>query len=138
MTQAISKERTVVLPEYCGATPGLQWPLYWPAKDPGDTGMDFSLDVSGWLTEIGDTIGSFTVGSAPTGDAGDLVIASAFSHNGICTVLVSGGNPYDTYTVSFVIISAINNEVLARSVSLPVQPKYGNHIAQTSVSGVVQ
>lgn len=134
----ISAERTLILPEYIGTTPGLQWPLVWPAKDPQDAGMDFSLDVSGWLTEIQDTIAAFTVGSAPTGGTSDLVINSAFSHNGVCTVLVSAGNPFVEYTVSFLITSAINGETLSRSITLPVEPRYGNMVAETTVSGVVQ
>lgn len=138
MTEIVSKTRTVVLPEYCGATPGLQWPLVWPPKDPFDTNMDFSLDVSGWLTDIGDTIGSFVVGSAPTGDVGDLIITRAFSQNGICTVITDGGVPFDMYTVTYTITSAIQGEVLSRSILLPVEPRYGNTIASASISGVVQ
>lgn len=135
---SISAERTVTLPEYCGATPGLSWPLIWPAKDPSDVMMDFSLNVSGWLLEIGDTIGSFTVGSAPTGDTGDLEIASAVSHNGVCTVYTNAGLPLTTYDVTFNITGETTNETLSRTVSLPVAIRYANAAAEATVSGVVQ
>ena len=139
MVQAISAERTLILPEYNGQTPGLSWPLVWPAKDPNDAEMDFSLNVNGWLTEIGDTIASFTASWSPDG-TGDLVVNSAFSHSGICTILTSGGVAFSTYVVTLTIHSATLGEVLSRNIELPVMPRYGDSIASGggSVSGVIQ
>lgn len=138
MTRGVSKERTLVLPEYCGQTPGLSWPLVWPAKDPGDSDMDFSLDVSGWLADIGDTLGSFTVGWIPEGDAGDLVITSAVANGGILTIYTDAGTAYVNNTVTFDATGLLTGQVLSRSVTLPVEPRYGNFIAPQSISGVVQ
>lgn len=138
MTQSISTERTLILPEYAGFTPGLSMPLVWPAKDPGDSHMDFSLDIGGWLTEIQDTIGSFQVGWTPNSGTGTpLVITSAFSHESVVTILASAGNAFDTYTVTIAVTTAINNDVLSRNIQLPVEPRYGNVIAPLSISGVV-
>lgn len=122
MVQPISAMRTLVLPEYNGQTLGLSWPLLWPAKDPGAARMDFSLDVSGWLGELQDTIGSFTVIWSPDG-TGDLVIDGAFSHNGVVTIFASAGVPYVTYRVTLMITSAKLNETLLRTVLLPVEPQ---------------
>jgi hypothetical protein len=137
MVQSISVERTVDLPEYVGQTKGMSWPLVWPPKDPNDTNMDFSLDVSGWLLEIQDTVGSFVVGWTPNGAIGNLVITSAFSHNSIVTILTNGGVPYVTYTVNITITGVLTGEVLSRDIQLPVEPRFGNVVVTPSVSGVV-
>lgn len=118
----ISATRTLTLPEYSGHTAGLQYNLVWPSKTPGDTNVDYSLDVSGWLTEIQDVIGSLTVVSAPNG-TGDLVIAQSFWKNGVATVLTSSGNPYTTYQVTLTITTSLNGEILSRTVDLPVLPQ---------------
>lgn len=134
---AISTERTLILPEYNGMTPGLSFPLVWPAKDPGDVDMDFSLDVSGWLLEIQDTIKAFTVGWTPEGGTGDLTIASASSHNAICTIFASGGVAWTTYAVTFAITGQLTGEVLSRTIRLPVEPRYAGPVSVGSVSGTV-
>lgn len=137
MVQAISAERTLVLPEYNGQTAGLSWPLVWPAKDPGESNIDYSLDISGWLNEIQDTIGSLNVNWGPDG-TGDLAVNSAFSHNSVLTALVSAGNAYVTYDVTFTVKSATLGETMVRTIQLPVEPRMADAGSGGSVSGVVQ
>lgn len=139
MVQAISAERTLALPEYNGQTPGLQWPLVWPSKDPNDSNMDFSLDVSGWCAEIGDTVASFQVGWSPNADPADLVVESAFAHANVCTIITKGGRPFVAYTVTLTIKSTTLGEALSRNIELPVAPRYGDQtVATGAVSGVAQ
>lgn len=137
MVQPISAERTLILPEYNGQTPGLSFPLIWPSKDPNDANMDFSLDVSGWCVEIDDTVRSFQVGWTPTAFSDDLVVTSAFAHNNICTIITAKGRPFIAYTVTLTILSTTYAETLSRNITLPVQPRYSDVIAALgSVSGV--
>jgi len=137
MTQPISAERTLILPEYNGQTPGLSFPLIWPSKDPNDANMDFSLDVSGWCTEIQDTVKSFQVGWTPDLATDDLVVTSAFAHNNVCTIITAKGRPFIAYTITLTILSTTYSETLSRNITLPVQPRYGDVVAALgSVSGV--
>lgn len=140
MVQSISAERTLTLPEYNGQLDGLSWPLIWPAKDPGDTNMDFSLDVSGWLEEIQDTIATVTAEWVPDADIGDLNITSMFAHNSIITIITEEGIAYTTYTVTLTATTTLLGEILSRNIKLPVAPRYGNVIASDggSVSGIAQ
>lgn len=142
MVQSISATRTLVLPEYTGQTVGLSWPLVWPSKDPGAMNLDYSLDVSGWLSEIQDTIGSFSVDWGAD-FADDFAITGAFSHNGVATVLSSGGTAYVAYRVTFTFTSASLGEVLVRTVVLPVEPLYvaaanSYGMVSGSVSGTIE
>lgn len=132
MTPATS--RTLLLPEYNGATLGLSWPLIWPAKDPGET-VDYSLNIGGWLQEIQDTVATLNVSWSPN----DLSVLTASARNGILTVVVSGGVAYQTYEVTFTVTSTLYNETLTRTVQLPVEPRYSafGNAASGTVSGTV-
>lgn len=138
MVQVISAQRTLVLPEYLGQTSGLQFPLIWPPKDPADSDMDFSLDISGWLAEIQDTIATVSAGWTPN-STGDLLIPSMFSHNGVITIITNGGLPFITYAVTLSATTAILGAVLTRTIRLPVEPRFGSVESATgAVSGVSQ
>lgn len=117
---AVSALRTIRLPEYEGQTIGLQWPLLWPPKDPQSADLDYSLDVSKWLMEIQDTIATANVHWGPYIRAGDLAVYGLSVSNGIITILTSGGLPFNTYTVTMSVTTAIAGLNLVRSILLPV------------------
>jgi hypothetical protein len=139
MIQAISPERTLVLPEYSGQTVGLSWPLSWPAKDPHDTDTDYSLDISGWLLQIQDNVAVVQAFWEPNNPGDTFVLTEAWVANSIATVLASGGTPWMTYGVRLQITSQILGQVLSRTITLPVMPLYRDDILSTTsgmVSGV--
>lgn len=136
MAQTPARARTVYLPEYAGLTPGLSIGMEWPAKQPEETGMDFSLNIQGWLFDIFDNVASFNVVWSPA-DVGDLVISEAFEHQGICTIITHSGKPYKAYDVTFAVTSQISGQQLVRTVRLPMHGAVPVSVVSGAVTGVV-
>lgn len=139
MTQAISCERTLSLPEYAGQTVGSVWPVSWPSKNADDDEIDFSLDVTGWLEEIQDTLSTVVAIWEPNSPADDFELTRVFALDGVITVIASGGTPWLTYVITIEATSAALGQKLSRSICLPVEALYtGRSDSSTSgqVSGV--
>ncbi len=135
MTQAISCERTLVLPEYSGGQNSL-WPVSWPSKNADDEQIDFSLDVTGWLEQIQDTISTVTAIWEPNSPADDFELTQVWANDGVITVLANGGTPWLTYVVTLVATSAALGQVLSRTICLPVEALYSDR-PHGSTSGQV-
>lgn len=99
--------------------PPWQAALAWPMAQPADV-LDYSLDVSAALADIGSTLAGISVSAAPSG-AGELTVNSASFSGGVITVWLAGGVPSRSYTVQIVATTADAQE-LTWFVALPIDP----------------
>jgi hypothetical protein len=94
---AVSAYRTLVF----GAPPSVYGvfiampPRRWPMAEPEER-LDYSVDVSGLLADVEDTIFSVSVAVSPSG-AGELTLQNIAVNGGVITVWTSGGVPGRDY-----------------------------------------
>lgn len=94
----VSALRTVVVgapANIYGVSP-VQPSLRWPMAEP-DEALDYSLDVSALLSDVGDTIASASLAVSPSG-AGELAASDLTVAGGIITGWLSGGVAGRRYT----------------------------------------
>ena len=116
-----SLERTVAAPAGGPLPAGLSYvqaPLSWPPKASVED-LDYTLGLTAWLADAGDTAASFTIAIAPSGSAGDLAVAWQEVLAGNATVLLTGGRPGVDYVVS-VEITTTAGRVALFDVGLPM------------------
>lgn len=68
-------------------------------KDP-DAVLDYPIDFSTWLADIGDAYASHTIAVT-----GGLVVDSSFESNGVITPVLSAGDPGETATFTIHIVT---------------------------------
>jgi hypothetical protein len=93
--------------------------LRWPVAEPDEV-LDYSLDVSSLLSDVGDTIASATLAVSPSG-AGELVASALSVLGGVITGWLGGGVAGRRYVVR---IQAVTNGArsFSRLVGLPIDP----------------
>ena len=104
--------RTLVLP----LRPAAGFTMCWPAADPSDI-LDYSLDISAWLADAGETVIAFDADVVPAD--GSIIEISSVVNGGVLTVRLGGGTPGITYQVGLTATLG-SGERLHRSVALPV------------------
>ena len=80
--------------------------LAWPSKASAEL-LDFSLDLSGWMIDAGDSVAEATVTVLPTGGATDLGIFWDTPAGQMVVLAASGGTAGTCYQVSIEVTTAI-------------------------------
>jgi len=110
----ISANRTItIVPPW---TASLQWPIAQP-----DDILDYALDVTSALADVGDAIVTATVCAAPYG-AGELTINSISFSGGVITVWLAGGVAGRVYFVNLVAFTTAGRE-FSWYVRLPISAR---------------
>jgi hypothetical protein len=106
VTLTVSASRTIaVYPPTGGSTS----PLRWPTGQPDDL-LDYALDYSAWLADVGDTIAGVTVQIAPSSN-GDWQPVSVGSECGLVVVFAAYGFAGRDSMVKVVVTTAAGRRV---------------------------
>ena len=112
--------------------------LVWPEAEPDDD-LDYSLDISAALDEVGDAIASVDVSVAPSG-SGEMSPHSASFSGNVITVWLAGGAPSRVYYVQVVVTTvadrrfsyfvavSVSADTAVSSVPPPPSPGYGTPV----------
>jgi hypothetical protein len=115
MSQSISAARTVILPLVIPEGQSLEF----PQKDPADS-LDFTLDITAWLADSGDTIASWAYAQSNINpQASALNIAKQSTTAPQLTLLIGAGIPATIYQIVFT-VTLTSGRILNRMVTLPV------------------
>lgn len=120
----LSPSRTLVVP----ATPllvpaSLAWPLAYASDD-----LDYSLDVTASLAEVGDTLETVAVSAAPSG-TGELAVQSVTVAGSIITAMLAGGQPGRRHVVR-VVATTLSGRTFEWRPVLQIRATPGDPIAQ--------
>jgi hypothetical protein len=107
----VSANRTIYIP------PPWQRRLEWPVSEPDDV-LDYNLDLTAALADVGDTLASATVAVAPSG-TGELTPSRLTISGNVITVWLSNGVAGRVYVVQVNAITAAGRE-FSFYVSLPI------------------
>lgn len=99
----VSSARTLVIapPQAIYGSPRPPSPLFWPDAEPDDF-LDYSADITAWLTDVDDILNSASVSIAPSG-CGDMVCSRVVAAGGLITAWLGGGIAGRDYTVKLLI-----------------------------------
>src|SRR5579875_1470860 len=93
----LSASRTLAVPATPQLVPALlAWPLAYASDD-----LDYSLDVTAPLAEVGDTLETVAVSAAPSG-TGEMAVQSVTVAGSVITVMLAGGQPGRRHVVRVV------------------------------------
>ena len=89
----------------------------WPVAEPDDD-LDYGIDVSYAMADVGDTISSVSASIAPSGSGELTPLTISFSNN-IVTIWLSGGVAGRIYSVNFEIATTLDR-LFSFYVQLPI------------------
>jgi hypothetical protein len=107
----VSNNRTVYVP------PPWQQRLEWPTSEPDDS-LDYAIDITAALADVGDTLVSATAAVEPSG-AGELIPSRISISGGIITLWLSNGVAGRIYVIRITANTTASRE-FSFYVTLPI------------------